>query len=381
MIKIGIPVVITGDHWLGGLNYFKSLAKSLNSYPDKEIHVYFLTNKKAALQDVAGPCVEVVECPGLADFSIFSRFVNFALGTSWGLIRAARKYKLNILTHAMPGKYISLPTLYWMPDFQHCVLSDIFTKKDKWGRDRGVKSTLRFGHILLSSFSAEKDFRRYYPSLAEVQSHVLQFTPVINLDKGDVGSVLSLKEKYQIEGNYFYLPNQFWRHKNHRIVVEALKLLPDDFQVVCSGAISDYRGTAHIDEIKKTLKDAGLETRFKMLGVVSREDVYCLMEHALAVINPSFFEGWSTTVEEAKYSGKRLILSDLDVHQEQNPLDALFFNPESAADLAEKMQQAWNDFELCDEEKRVDAAKLAYPTASEKFAHDYVKIIKALIKG
>ncbi len=36
-----------------------------------------------------------------------------------------------------------------------------------------------------------------------------------------------------------------------------------------------------------------------------------------ALINPSQFEGWSTTVEEAKSLGVKMLLSDLEVHKEQ----------------------------------------------------------------
>jgi glycosyltransferase involved in cell wall biosynthesis len=41
------------------------------------------------------------------------------------------------------------------------------------------------------------------------------------------------------------------------------------------------------------------------------------MRASTALINPSLFEGWSTTVEEAKSTGTPMILSDLGVHREQ----------------------------------------------------------------
>lgn len=47
-----------------------------------------------------------------------------------------------------------------------------------------------------------------------------------------------------------------------------------------------------------------------MLGLVPRSDVIALMRYSISLINPSFFEGWSTTVEEAKSMGKQIILSE-----------------------------------------------------------------------
>jgi glycosyltransferase involved in cell wall biosynthesis len=58
------------------------------------------------------------------------------------------------------------------------------------------------------------------------------------------------------------------------------------------------------------------------------------MRSCSALINPSTFEGWSTTVEEAKGLGTPMILSSLRVHKEQNS-HAIFFDADSPEQLAE----------------------------------------------
>lgn len=62
---------------------------------------------------------------------------------------------------------------------------------------------------------------------------------------------------------------------------------------------------------------------------------------SVAVINPSLFEGWSTTVEEAKSLGVPLILSDLSIHREQTGGAASFFNPEDPTDIARVLEGEW----------------------------------------
>jgi glycosyltransferase involved in cell wall biosynthesis len=54
----------------------------------------------------------------------------------------------------------------------------------------------------------------------------------------------------------------------------------------------------------------------------------------VALINPSNFEGWNTTVEEAKASDVPIILSNLDVHREQGSDRAFYFDPKSPEQLA-----------------------------------------------
>ena len=60
----------------------------------------------------------------------------------------------------------------------------------------------------------------------------------------------------------------------------------------------------------------------------------------MALINPSRFEGWSTTVEEAKSFGVPLILSDIDVHHEQAGEAARYFGLDDPATLADALCKA-----------------------------------------
>jgi glycosyltransferase involved in cell wall biosynthesis len=56
-------------------------------------------------------------------------------------------------------------------------------------------------------------------------------------------------------------------------------------------------------------------------------------------VNPSRFEGWSTTVEEAKAVGTPMLLSDIPVHREQAP-HADFFGTDDAAAMADAIASA-----------------------------------------
>jgi len=68
------------------------------------------------------------------------------------------------------------------------------------------------------------------------------------------------------------------------------------------------------------------------------------MRHCVCLINPSLFEGWSTTVEEAKALGKHIILSDIPVHREQNPPRSDYFHAHDANALAQIMWRRWQEY-------------------------------------
>jgi glycosyltransferase involved in cell wall biosynthesis len=146
---------------------------------------------------------------------------------------------------------------------------------------------------------------------------------------------------------FFLVCNQFWRHKNHAVIFEALRILKDRGvrpPVLCTGALHDYRNAAFAKEIETKLRKYDLESQVTLLGLVSRERQLALMRRTIAMIQPSLFEGWSTVVEDIRALGRPSFLSDLDVHREQNPPGAKFFSPHDAESLAKLMADAWAEY-------------------------------------
>jgi len=68
------------------------------------------------------------------------------------------------------------------------------------------------------------------------------------------------------------------------------------------------------------------------------------MQAAAAVVNPSLFEGWSTSVEEAKSLAVPMVLSDLRVHREQTDDCGVFFDPYQPESLVGALREAWGRY-------------------------------------
>jgi hypothetical protein len=116
------------------------------------------------------------------------------------------------------------------------------------------------------------------------------------------------------------------------------------------------------------------------LGLIPYTDVLNLIILSDCIINPSFFEGWSSTVEEAKTMGKTLILSDIKVHQEQNPEFGHYFNPNDAEQLSGIMQDVIDGKTT---KASIDITHLQGELTwrTEKFAQDYLKGIQDIRNG
>ena len=379
MIKVGFIGSVSKE-WMGGLNYFKNLLFAINSIEEKELEVFVFVGKKIDIKTKR----MFQEYATVIEDSIFDRkSIKWFLGkieqkifkTNILLENILKKHSIQILSHAAITNLKTIKTINWIPDFQHIHLPQMFSEKEIQNRNNNFLKLIRDSDlIVLSSFDALKDMKKFVPNY-EDKARVLQFVSQPNnryfeLDEHDKSLLL---QKYKIKDDFFYIPNQFWKHKNHMMIFEAINELKKDgveINIVCTGYLGDYRNKTYIDDIRKVVKLNNLEDNIKLLGLVDYEDVFALIKFSKAVINPSLFEGWSSTVEECKSVGKNMILSDLDVHKEQYP-NAVFFKRDSIESLKEVLK-----FYKIENESNVEPLE----ARTKKFANIYVSVCKEVLK-
>ena len=174
-------------------------------------------------------------------------------------------------------------------------------------------------------------------------------------------------------------PSQFWVHKNHETLLKALSIWKreggHDAAVVFTGFQEDYRTAGHFQKIENLIKELELQQSVHCLGLLPRQDQIQLVRQAAASVQPSYFEGWSSLVEDCRSLGKTIYLSDIPVHREQDPPDAVYFNPDSAEELAACLQRDWEHLG-----PGPDLAREAQASAQSRkrgigYARDFLKIL------
>ena len=229
----------------------------------------------------------------------------------------------------------------WIPDFQHRYLPKFFTEIDiAWREERIALLAEKAPCVVLSSESAAVDFRAFYPAHS-AKAQVLTFaTPSLELREESLAN-------HAAPPRFLLVCNQFWKHKNHGIVLDALRILRARGVrpiVLCTGQLVDHRDPEYAGTIRAALELDGLGEQVKMLGLIPRDQQVGLMRRAVAIVQPSLFEGWSTIVEDARTLGRPCLLSDIAVHREQSPPGARFFDPHAPELLADLIAEAWADW-------------------------------------
>lgn len=377
MIKVGFLLSLSKE-WMGGVNYYKNLFYALNKYCKNEIEIIIFvpTNSDEGLLQLVSPYVSEIIYTSMLNSKNLKwlswKFLNKYFRSTFLIESFLKKYNIDVLSHSSVLNLKTIKTVSWIPDFQHIHLPNMFSQKDIQNRNHSYTNIAKFSDkVILSSYDAKKDFENFVPNLKS-KAKVLQFVSQPESQSSTIEFDI-LKEKYNLRKEFFYIPNQFWKHKNHLLVLQAAKLLKERdvaFQIVCTGHLKDSRNFEYINELINFKTIHQLDNDVLFLGLIPYEEVFSLMKYSKAVINPSLFEGWSSTVEECKSLEKEMILSDINIHKEQYP-NATFFDSLSDISLANCIEYYRNKKNL----------EVNLEERTKKYAKRYLNILDEVLNA
>ena len=260
----------------------------------------------------------------------------------------------------------------WIPDFQHFRMPRFFADQERASRDRQFSEILDNCHrVILSSQDAERDCLRFRPpAAAKIRVH--PFPSSMALQTMPKRSPASVLQKYHLPEKFALVANQFWSHKCHLTVVAAARMLAEGglrVPFVLTGLPSDYRDPANaiVSKVLQEISMGGLRDCVIPLAQVPYADLIALLRHAALVVQPSSFEGWSTTVQDAKALGRPVACSSIALHREQAPNAVGFFDHQRPEELAELLRTEWERLQPGPDENNESIAL----DAEREFADQY----------
>ncbi len=345
MIRIGFIINFGKNSWLGGFNYFANLFRFILKHPNRKIEPIIITdNKQNINKEKEFKNIKVIESNIVSQSNPFNRITNKLLFIFFGKNSHLDKFlienKIDALSHSGPtGRYSKIKSFPWIPDFQEINLPKNFSLKARLlRRISHYNNIVNSTKIIVSSNAVREDLKKisimgYKKS--EVIKHVNYVIP-----KKKIKSINYLKKKYKINKKFFLLPNHYWIHKNHTVVLNALNYITKkDFIIVSTGRCYDHRDPNYFKTFKNKIYELKLQNYYKIIGIVPFEDLCSLIYNSLGVINPSVSEGFPNSAEQATLLGKIAILSNIDVHREERKKNYFFFDPQNYKQLAKLLTQ------------------------------------------
>ncbi|MCM1038222.1 MAG: glycosyltransferase [Ruminococcus sp.] len=362
------------NNWMGGVYYAHNMINlilhSEELRDEYEIHV-LTSPANAPVFQKYGNRIKLVEI----------NYGNSYLNSIY-LVWYVHRHKIDYwygLSLNLVERLIVKKVIMWIADFQYLHLPQYFSDFELKMRDGGAKYMAKQKNTLvLSSNDAKKDFLMQYKK-HKCKCMVVHFTSniedeVLGITESEERETLTKYNLYQQK--YIYIPNQFWQHKNHIVVLEMIEQYLsrklENVIFVFTGQMNDYRNREYTEKLKKYFAREDISQVTENLGFLERKEQLVIMKNAAFLIQPSLFEGWGTVLEDAKVLDKRVILSDLPVHEEQKYEKCVLFKRTDAEDLLNKVEL------LLHEKSEDDLSKglSRFHRDSQKYAEELARALK-----
>lgn len=383
-MRVGIPLIQNAFNgrsgWIAGFYYVKNSINAIATLPSND--------RPEVIAFVPSDFKQSLLLPEYSSDSEWLKIISIPCDRNGNSTELQKYFDENPCDvyfpfNTIPTFCFNAPMIGWIPDFQHKYIPQFFSETDQKDRELTFHFLLsQSSKIVCSSYNVAQDVEKFYSFVNKDKIAILQFKSSFSFSQSlDEKNIL---EKYAIDKKYIYLPNQFWMHKNHKTVFEAwhqLKLNRYDYLLVCTGETKDYRNLNYFDELNSFVKNNNLENNIRILGFIDRDEQIQLYKNASAILQPSLFEGWNTSIEDAKAYGKPLIVSDLPVHHEQCGESAYYFNKNDSTALAKLIRDIWATLPQGYDKDREAKAVISYKTEIQEYAKNILNTLKSAISS
>jgi glycosyltransferase involved in cell wall biosynthesis len=294
-----IPVNLNQPYlgWEGGNRYLESLRAALKTLESNGI----LT-------------VRSFDSSRYSEKYLSRKILNF--WSRFALSSTVRLLGRDELTLPFPARFSGSKSLVWIPDLQDLEHPEFFSAKELSSRQRfRVRQIDQGNPLYFSSYHSKKVFESFFDMDYHIAG-IVRFsfsTPPSQLSTGN--PILDCNHCRDL--GFLYVPNQWWTHKNHLFLFDAYKKYVSNggqLHLVLTGEERDPRFPLLAEVIKARISQSNA---IHALGLVDRDHQMQLMRDATVYVQPSIYEGWSTSIEEALYFGTPILASKIPVLQEQ----------------------------------------------------------------
>ena len=151
-----------------------------------------------------------------------------------------------------------------------------------------------------------------------------------------------------VNSPFVFYPAQFWAHKNHTVLIEAIAWLRDAKNIIiyCYFTGHDYGNLSHV---YNTIKKYNLDNQIFVLGFIDHETLIYLYKNALAMVYPTYMGPNNLPPLEAAAFGCPLLYSNIPGHLEQMEGVGLPINVTNYVDVGEAILRVYSDSKFRDD--------------------------------
>ena len=235
------------------------------------------------------------------------------------------------------------------PDFPEVSANGVWEEREYCFRNGARYATL----LLADSEVGKEDILHFYgpygvtPDKVKVLPYLPACYLALEVSESERQRVRTI---YRLPERYLFYPAQFWPHKNHVRIVQALGLLKRErrlkVSVVFCGSYSEEIRERTFRKVMSLSSQLGVEKQIHYLGYVPDEDMSGIYAEAVALVMPTFFGPTNIPILEAWAFGCPVLTSDIRGVREQVQDAGVLVDPRSVEAIADGIYQLWTDENL-----------------------------------
>ncbi len=205
----------------------------------------------------------------------------------------------------------AVPLISLVHDLQYLYYPEFFEPADRSERDRHFRQVCRVATRLICVSEYTRASVLEHSGLPPERVVAIPSAPQKRLGAppGTEAVERVLSGLQLVRGRYLLYPANFWRHKNHELLLTAFGIFraraqraprhaQGDLKLVLTGAPSPRRS-----ELMEATRRMGLDAWVVFAGYLPDEDFAALLKGSAALLFPSLFEGFGMPVLEAMAAG------------------------------------------------------------------------------
>lgn len=272
---------------------------------------------------------------------------------------------------------LTIPSVVSIHDIQHEFMPEFFSLRERIGRWAIYRATCR----IADGIQVSSDFigRSICEAFGDISASKLHMIPegvsqrwFMPFEHASAPPVME-----DVSGTYLFYPAQLWKHKNHLLLADALRIVRDmrGSEVTCVLTGAD-KGVLAL--LAKRLESYGLK-RCLHLGLVPEAQLRWLYEHCACVLALGIYESSCLPIKEAAALGLPVIAADIEPNVELGSIiDIEIFERDSAARLATSICRVLDNLEA------FKCRALRNSVAARQYdwdvvAMDYVRVLSELV--
>ena len=234
---------------------------------------------------------------------------------------------------------LPIPTVMTLVDIQEVYYPEFFTLEDRYNRDLYFASSTRIADrvLTISEFSKQSLLQHHH------LSHEKVFVAYLSADQRYYHAAeIAQAPAHGLPQDFIFYPANFWKHKNHDRLLQALRILHDEQQLRLNVVFTGFEQSNGYP-LSEKIREYGLEAQAHMLGYVTVEEIAYLYQQARMLVFPSLFEGFGIPLVEAMAAGCPVVAANDTSIPEVVGDAAELFDPASPSDIANAIARVWRD--------------------------------------